>query len=190
MVESEYHLDAETLTEVFGTTDRGFNYGLLRQLRRASPDDHDEIEFMLAVIRDLKPRNRLDAMLAAQMAAVHMATMTLAGRLAQVDTTLEQDSAGTALNKLVRTFTMQLEALTRYRTGEQSVTVQNVSVSQGGQAIVGNVTQTTRDTALEKPAEQTPALTDARQPTMPIIEPKRARVPLRRGRTNDGRPSA
>ena len=76
MVESEYHLDAETLTEVFGTTDRGFNYGLLRQLRRASPDDHDEIEFMLAVIRDLKPRNRLDAMLAAQMAAVHMATMT------------------------------------------------------------------------------------------------------------------
>jgi len=190
MPESEYHLDAETLTEVFGTTDRGFNYGLLRQLRRASPKDSDEVEFMLAVIKELKPRNRLEAMLAAQMAAVHMATMTLVGQLAQVEEIAQQDSAATALTKLSRTFTMQLEALTRSRTGEQSVTVQNVSVGQGGQAIVGNVTQTTRNTALEKPADLTPALTDARQPAMPIIEPKRARVPLRRGRTNDGRPPA
>ena len=35
-----------------------------------------------------------------------------------------------------------MEALKRYRTGgEQKVTVQHVSVSEGGQAIVGNVTQ-------------------------------------------------
>ena len=35
-----------------------------------------------------------------------------------------------------------MEALKRYRAGgEQKVTVQHVSVSEGGQAIVGNVTQ-------------------------------------------------
>ena len=35
-----------------------------------------------------------------------------------------------------------MEALKRYRTGgEQKVTVQHVTVSEGGNAIVGNVTQ-------------------------------------------------
>ena len=35
---------------------------------------------------------------------------------------------------------MQVEALKRYRTGgEQKVTVQHVTVNEGGQAIVGSV---------------------------------------------------
>jgi hypothetical protein len=35
---------------------------------------------------------------------------------------------------------MQVEALKRYRTGgEQKVTVEHVTVNQGGQAIVGNI---------------------------------------------------
>jgi hypothetical protein len=47
------------------------------------------------------------------------------------------------------------------------VTVQHVlvSVSEGGQAIIGKVTQAARPSALEKPADAMPALTDARQPT-------------------------
>jgi hypothetical protein len=45
-----------------------------------------------------------------------------------------------ALNKLLRTFSIQMETLKRYRTGgEQKVTVQHVSVSDNAQAIVGNV---------------------------------------------------
>jgi mannose-1-phosphate guanylyltransferase len=44
-----------------------------------------------------------------------------------------------------------METLTRYRTGgEQKVTVQQVSVSEGGQAIVGNVTQAAREAAPEQ----------------------------------------
>ena len=40
-----------------------------------------------------------------------------------------------------------MEALKRYRTGgEQKVTVQHVSLSEGGQAIVGNVTQAACET--------------------------------------------
>jgi hypothetical protein len=62
-------------------------------------------------------------MLAAQMAAIHTATMTFARRLANVETIQHQDSAERALNKLARTFAMQMEALKRYRTGgEQKVT--------------------------------------------------------------------
>ena len=40
----------------------------------------------------------------------------------------------------MRTFTTQMEALRKYRTGgEQKVTVQHVTVNEGGQAVVGNV---------------------------------------------------
>jgi hypothetical protein len=84
-------------------------------------------------------------MLASQMAAVHMATMTFARRLNHVDNIPQQDSAERAFNKLARTFTTQVEALKRYRTGgEQRVTVQHVNVSEGGQAIVGNVSTPVR----------------------------------------------
>ena len=49
-------------------------------------------------------------------------------------------AAERAFNKLARTFAAQVEALRRHRTGgEQKVTVEHVTVNEGGQAIVGNV---------------------------------------------------
>ena len=64
--------------------------------------------------------------------------MTFARRLAHVDNIPQQDSAERAFNKLARTFAAQLEALKRYRTGgEQKVTVEHVTVNEGGQTIVG-----------------------------------------------------
>ncbi len=147
---------------------------------------------MLSVIKGIKPNDQLEAMLAAQMAAVHRAAMTFAKRLAGVETLPQQDSAERALNKLMRTFTTQMEALKRYRTGgEQKVTVQHVSVSDGGQAIVGNVTQAAREAVPQKHADKTRALTDARQPAMPIIDnPERVRAPVRRRQKDDGPSSA
>ena len=95
---------------------------------------------MLAVVKGVEPKDQVEAMLAAQMAAVHNATMTFARRLAHVDNIPQQDSAERAFNKLARTFAAQVEALKRYRTGgEQKVTVEHVTVNEGGQAIVGNV---------------------------------------------------
>jgi hypothetical protein len=47
-----------------------------------------------------------------------------------------------ALGRLARTFPAQIEALNRYRShGEPTITVRNLSVGDGGKAIVGNVTQ-------------------------------------------------
>jgi hypothetical protein len=73
-----------------------------------------------------------------------------------------------------------MEALKRYRTsGEQKVTVQHVSVSEGGQAIVGNVTQARHETALDKAASP-PALAAAPEPAMTIVgEPAPTAVPLK-----------
>jgi hypothetical protein len=54
----------------------------------------------------------------------------------------QHDSAARASGRLARTFPAQIEALNRYRShGEPAITVQYVSVGDGGKAIVGNVTQ-------------------------------------------------
>ena len=95
---------------------------------------------MLSLIRAVEPKDEIEAMLAAQMAAVHMATMTFARRLAQAENIAQQDSAQQGFNKLVRSFAAQVETLKRHRTGgEQKVTVQHVTVNEGGQAVVGNI---------------------------------------------------
>ena len=81
-------------------------------------------------------------MLAAQMAAVHLAAMTAATRLKRVQTIEQQDSASRMFNQLSRTFVAQVEGLKKYRaTGEQTVKVQHVNVN-GGQAIVADTLQT------------------------------------------------
>jgi hypothetical protein len=91
-------------------------------------------------LHGIGPQDEVEAMLAAQMAAVHSATMSSARRLNQADNTMQADSAERALTKLARTFTTQIEALKRYRTGgQQKMTVEHVHVHEGGQAIVGNV---------------------------------------------------
>ena len=119
--------------EALASADWDFLHGILNQLANASAhgQDIDErgLNFMLSVIKGIEPRDQLEAMLAAQMAAVHMASMTFARRLADVKDP-HPDSAERAFNKLTRTFAMQMEALKRYRAGaEQKVTLQHVSVA-------------------------------------------------------------
>jgi hypothetical protein len=132
------------LMEAFGTGDPDFLDGLLTQLASAGTQgrevDEKTLNFMLSVVKGIEPKDQVEAMLAAQMAVVHTATMTFGRRLAHVDTIPQQDSAERAFNKLARTFAAQVEALKRYRTGgEQRVTVEHVHVHSGGQAIVGTV---------------------------------------------------
>ena len=134
------------LQSATGASSSEFLDGLLIQMssaasRGAETNDAD-LNFMLSVVADIEPRDQLEAMLATQMAAVHMATMTFAQRLARVENIPQQDSAEKAFNKLARTFATQMEALKKYRTGgQQKMTVEHVTVNEGGQAIVGNVSQ-------------------------------------------------
>jgi hypothetical protein len=130
--------------EAIGAKDVDFLDGLLKQLLSAgaqgkAADEHG-LNFMLSVVKGIEPKDQVEAMLAAQMAAVHMSTMTFARRLAHVENIPQQDSAERAFNKLARTFAAQVEALKRYRNGgEQIVRVERVTVNEGGRAIVGNV---------------------------------------------------
>ena len=140
----EMIVSREDMMRALGTDSAEFTDGVLRQLANAvslgGGADEEAINFALAVIAGIEPKDELETMLAMQMAAIHLATMTFTRRLAHVETLDQQHGSEGALNKLARTFAMQLEALKRYRTGgEQKVVVQHVNVNEGGQAIVGAV---------------------------------------------------
>jgi hypothetical protein len=107
--------------------------------------DAVNLAFMISMVKSIKPRDSVEAMLVAQMVSVHVMAMRCAYHLANAEDIARQDSAGRALGRLARTFPIQMEALNRHRNnGEPAITVQNVSVGDGGKAIVGNVTQHAR----------------------------------------------
>ena len=151
--------------KALGTEDWDFFKGILKQLADRGVDRtvaEDELNFMLSVIKRIGPKNTAEHLLVAQMARVHVATMS------------EQDS--TVLASLTKTFARQLETLMRLRLGGAQ-TVTHVSVNDNAQAIVGNVTQTPRENTLDKTAAASPpALSDAKPAPMPIMEQGKERV--------------
>jgi hypothetical protein len=107
-------------------------------------------------------------MLVNHMIRVHNAIIRLGDGLDQCFSVEQLNAYQNGLNKSARTFIGQMDMLKRYQSGnEQSIHVQNVSVSDGGQAIVGNVNA---QPAPIKASEPPPALTDAKTVAMPIIQ--------------------
>ncbi len=103
--------------------------------------DEESTNFALGFLDAMQPRDAAEALLISQMAAIHMATMMLARRLNHVETIPQQDAAERALNKLTRSYAVQMDTLKRYRSkGQQVVRVERVTVENGAQAVVGNVT--------------------------------------------------
>lgn len=183
------------LAEALGTADWDFVDGILTQLAAVTADsrgvDESKLNYLLSVIKGIDAKDQIETMLAAQMAVVHMTAMKFAQHFSYIESLPQQDSTERIVNKLMRTFVLQMEALKRYRTGgEQKVTVQHVSVGEGGQAIVGNVTQAARENKSKDQKTAPLAVTDARQEAMPILEePKREVVPMRR-KHKDGEQSS
>jgi len=139
-------LGEQMMADAFGVGDRDAMHGILRQLVKASvkgrKPDPVNLAFMISMVESIRPRDAIEAMLVAQMVSVHVMTMRCAYEFANTEDIASQESAGRALGRLARTFPAQIEALNRHRSsGEPAVTVQNVSVQDGGNAIVGNVTQ-------------------------------------------------
>ena len=96
-----------------------------------------------AFIGEIEPKDSVDFFLASQMFAIHDLSMTMAKRAAIPDQTTDGvDRNINRVTKLMRTFTAQMEALSKHRNkGKQKITVQHVNVNDGGQAIVGDVNQ-------------------------------------------------
>ncbi|MGN6168169.1 MAG: hypothetical protein ACTHQQ_08350 [Solirubrobacteraceae bacterium] len=117
---------------------------LLAQTAQASgikdEDYADAVNLASAMIHGIGPRDPLEALLACQMAATHSTAIEMLRRTHLAEQIDHVDSCVTRAARLMRTFTAQVAALKDYRSkGHQTVTVQHVQVSEGGQAIVGDV---------------------------------------------------
>ena len=136
---------AEFMAQLMGMPDESAGRLLFNQVMVCLPDEmrsHDKYDkAVFAMLGGIKPRDTLEGMLAAQMVAVHMISLSMAGRCVVEGQTVDAtNSCVNRMAKLMRVFTSQLEALQRYRgKGQQTIQVQHVQVNEGGQAVVGNV---------------------------------------------------
>jgi len=112
-------LGERLMADALGVSDRDAMHGILRQLVKASVSggkpDEVSLSFMISMVKSIKPRDAVEAMLVAQMVSVHVMAMRCAYHLANAEDIARQDSAGRALGRLARTFPAQMEALNRYR---------------------------------------------------------------------------
>jgi hypothetical protein len=95
----------------------------------------------LAFIEGAKPRDEVECALVMQMACTHTAAMAVLGTLGGAhgsDRNVAMKASAAA--RLLRAYAAQVEVLRRLRNGgSQFVRVEHVHVSEGGQAIIGNV---------------------------------------------------
>ena len=142
---------ASSLAEVTGASDREVAAQMAQQVISVLPLanlDKEErlrrIGVTFNLLRKFEPQNELEGLLASQMIGVHETVM----ECLEQSRLPAQNSTGRDMNlkhavKFMGLFTKQLEALDRLRgKGQQQMTVERVNVESGGQAIVGNVTQT------------------------------------------------
>ncbi len=134
------------LYDCFGTGSAAFAEHATARLAAIIPSKgsaaptQTEFNAVLAAIDGIRPTNEIEAMLSVQMVATHETAMAMLIRAKQAESTPRLQEYGSLAVKLLRTYTAQVEALARLRRGgEQRVIVQHVTVSDGGQAIVGAV---------------------------------------------------
>ena len=130
----------------------------------------------------IKPQDEIEGMLAAQMVAAHNASMECFRRAMLFEQSFEGRSENLSqANKLSRTYSTMMEALSRYRgKGQQKMVVEHVHVYAGGQAIVGNVPHPKGGGVNEKTGGQAhaKAITHAPMPEMPCQDKKGKPVPI------------
>ena len=137
----------KALKDLTGSSDVDACAYLINQLGSAiNPcDDGQElvksVNETLPILQAIAPRDELEGMLAIQMVGIHNMAMSMMRRAMLPDQTVEGVNYNVnRVTKLSRTFIAQMEALNKHRgKGKQKITVEHVTVNEGGQAIVGNV---------------------------------------------------
>jgi len=144
-LEGDEVMELATFMESIGTDDLDFAPDFLSQMLNGTNEnpeapDNNRFAFTQAVVQGVEPEDQIEAMLACQMAAVHVCTTQASRRYLLAEHAETRNNAERSLNRLARTFTAQMETLKKYRNGgKQTVRVERVTVNEGGQAIVGNV---------------------------------------------------
>ena len=120
------------------------NYALVKD---GDPHSVTAVNDFACVMAELKPQNAAESMLVAQMITSFEMTQKCIAMSSAAGITFErQQIYFKSANQFMRTYVMQTEALNKMRNGgQQKIIVERVTVNEGGQAIVGNVTKTPGD---------------------------------------------
>ena len=132
-------------TKGLAMPDRGMLLGYLGMVAGYAINDgkidEDRVNFIVQFVATMKPKDPAETMMLTQMAAVQYLTMMFASRLGRASELRSCDFYERTVNKLARTYTAQMQTLKQYRSdGKQKIVVKHVTVNEGGQAIVGDVT--------------------------------------------------
>ena len=96
-------LGEQLMANALGVADREAMHGILRQLVKASVSgespDEVNLSFMISMVKSIKPRDSVEAMLVAQMVSVHVMAMRCAHHLANADDLAQHDSAGARIGQ-------------------------------------------------------------------------------------------
>lgn len=138
------HESLPGLERAFGTNDRNSMTALLEQVQATLPYAKQDLvhwNYLLATLHDIGPKDTIEGLLAVQMVSVHELTMEFLARAIRPGSSFEETDANVnRAIKLLRTFTAQVESLNRHRGKiTQPMVIGNVNVSDGGQAVVGQV---------------------------------------------------
>jgi hypothetical protein len=129
----------------FGSVDADFTATMLSEIvaavdANAAGDREVPINGFLAAMAGIGPQDEAEGILALQMVQTSRLALQMMRKLGAAQAPETIDSLATAVTKLSRTYTTQMEALAKYRRrGEQTVRVEHVTVQPGGQAVVGIV---------------------------------------------------
>ena len=136
----------EKLLATFAVEDRDAASFLNRHLvelsrERIEAGDLEIPNGALALLNELKPRDAAETMLCTQMIGAQILAMQCMRTAAFPATTAKSREASLRhAERMMRIFTQQLDALNKHRgKGQQKVTVEHVTVNEGGQAVVGNI---------------------------------------------------
>ena len=142
--EDEVNANVKAILKACGTDDMDLMNMLVNQLGMIMPScftkNENRMNGALAMLSGIAPKNELEGMLAVQMVSSHILAMETAKRSmieGQMNDSVTENI--NRCNKLMKTFVLQVEALSKLRGDSKTVTVKHVTVADGGKAIIGDV---------------------------------------------------
>jgi hypothetical protein len=136
---------AANVCKLTGTHSHPVGDRIIHQVANAQtwpkPEDEDaHLIVAMSLIGEMAPQNAIEAMLAVQMIATNEAALMFIRRSTAEDQSSEASDANVLRStRLMRVFIQQLEAIQKLKGKAAQLTVEQVHVHQGGQAIVGSV---------------------------------------------------
>ncbi|MEO5334053.1 MAG: hypothetical protein H7839_18735 [Magnetococcus sp. YQC-5] len=99
-----------------------------------------ELQAMLDVVAGIGPQNEAEALLAVQMAGIHVLSMRFMALASQAGQRSGYEKTLNSISKLTRTYAAQLEALKRFRGDpSQKILVEHLHIESGAQAVIGSI---------------------------------------------------